>query len=47
LIDTAPAEVLFLFVIVVVFSQLSLFFEKQFFDHPTPLKIGGVLSIAR
>jgi hypothetical protein len=40
----ASAEALFLFVIVIVFSQLSLSFEKQFFDHPTPLKIGGDLK---
>ena len=44
MIDTAPAEPLFLIMIVAVFSQLSLFFEKQFFDHPTPLKIGGDLK---
>ena len=25
-------------------SQLSLFFEKQFFDHSTPLKIRGDLK---
>lgn len=30
--------------IVVVFSQLSLFFEKQVFDHSAPLKIRGDLK---
>ena len=30
--------------IVVVFPELSSFFEKQFLDHPTPLKIGGDLE---
>ena len=30
--------------IVVVFSELSFFFEKQFLDHLTPLKIGRDLE---
>ena len=30
--------------IVVVFPALSFFFETQFLDHPTPLKIGGDLE---
>jgi len=30
---------LFLFVLVVVFLELSFFFEKQFLEHPAPLKI--------
>ena len=29
---------------VVVFSELSFFFEKQFLDHLTPLKIGRDLE---
>ena len=47
LIDTAPAEALFLFVIVVVFSQVSLFFEKQFSITPRRSRSVVILSIAR
>ena len=39
-----PAQALFRFVIVVVFPELSFFFQTQFLDHPTPLKIGGDLE---
>ena len=35
---------LFLFVLVVVFLELSLFFEEQFLEHPAPLKISRDLK---
>jgi hypothetical protein len=35
---------LILFLIIVVFSELSFFFEKQLLDHRAPLKIGADLQ---
>ena len=35
---------LFLFVIFIIFLELSFFFEKQFLHHRTPLKIGSGLE---
>ena len=37
-------DVLFLFVLIVVFLELSFFFQKQFLDHTAPLKISGDLE---
>jgi hypothetical protein len=44
LADPAPAEALFRFVIVVVFPELSSFFEKQFLDHPSRSRSVGDLE---